>query len=268
MSWLHGLSGGFGEAFAELAWPTRCLGCNLPGTLLCDECRQSLPWIDQRWACPVCGAPHGWLTCTECGRSRGGDGMAPSASLGPSETGGRPVAWPTRTTVCSFVFEGAPASMARAFKDGHELRLAPVIAAAMHTALDEAAGWDAGDGRPRFDLHGLDALCFVPATAEAYARRGFDHMELVSKALSESTGIPLADVLVRVGAKDQRSLGREERQRNLRGTVDVDRDVAGLNLLLADDVVTTGASMRACAQALVDHGAASVTACAFARVLA
>jgi hypothetical protein len=47
--------------------PTRCAGCDMPGALLCRrECARALPRIDRRWACPRCGAPFGYLTCTEC----------------------------------------------------------------------------------------------------------------------------------------------------------------------------------------------------------
>ena len=54
------------DAAEETLWPTRCVGCGRPETLLCDECRLSLPWISQRDACPVCGAPYGATLCTEC----------------------------------------------------------------------------------------------------------------------------------------------------------------------------------------------------------
>ena len=50
----------------ELVAPTRCVGCDEPGALLCDECLAALPWVRQELACPNCGAPHGGLTCTEC----------------------------------------------------------------------------------------------------------------------------------------------------------------------------------------------------------
>ena len=237
------MAGRLGNDMLELLYPTRCVGCDLPGELLCAECRDSLEWIDQRWACPVCGAPFGWLTCTEC------DG-----------------AWETRATVCALSFCGTAARMVAIYKDHGEKRLAPIIAAAMACALDEASAWAAPDGEPRFSAEGADALCFVPATKIAYARRGFDHMEGVSRVLARELGLPLADILVRGKARDQRELGREERTRNLAGTVEAIDDVCGLDLLLVDDVVTTGSSVRECARSLLGRGARSVTACALARV--
>lgn len=221
------------EAGAELLWPTRCVGCELPGELLCPDCRESLPWVVQRWACPVCGAPFGYITCTACERD-----------------------WETDGCVCALSYEGPPARMVVGLKDAHELRLAPVMAAAMATALDEAA----------LVPEAFDALAFVPATAEAFARRGFDHMELVSAQLGWLWGIPVADVLVRTSTQDQRALGREERAENLEGTVGVLGEVGGLRILLADDVVTTGATLRAAARALKARGAERVVGCALARV--
>lgn len=231
------------EGAMELLYPTRCVGCEMPGELLCDECRLALPWIEQRLACPVCGAPFGAVTCTDCE----GD-------------------WETRAAVCALGFEGAAARMVTCLKDYHELRLAPVNAAAMLAALEEASAWPALDGRPRFDAAAIDAVCFVPATPEAYARRGFDHMELTARELCRMCGLPLADVLAKRSAADQRELGRRGRAENLAGTIAVVDDVRDLRFLLVDDVVTTGASIREAARALLARGAAEVTACALARV--
>lgn len=231
------------EGLKELAWPTRCVGCDRPGELICDECRGRLPWVAQRWACPNCGAPFGWATCTECDEP-----------------------WETRAVVCALGFDRVSSQMASCLKDAHELRLAGVNAAAMACALDEAAAWDARDGAPRYSPEGVDVISFVPATARAFARRGFDHMELVARELSGITDIPLADVLVRSAGLDQRELGREERARNIAGSVSVIDDVTGLDVLLVDDVVTTGSSMREAARALLARGAGSVTGCALCRV--
>ena len=231
------------DAALELLYPTRCVGCEMPGELICDECREALPWIEQRCACPVCGAAFGDMTCTGCE----GD-------------------WEPRATVAALGFSGTAARMATCLKDYHELRLAPVNAAAMLVALEEAAFWPARGGRPRFDAGNVDAVCFVPATAEAYARRGYDHMELTARELAAMLGLPLADVLARDAASDQRDLGRSGRAANLAGTMRVVDDVWGLRLLLVDDVVTTGASMREATRALLARGAAEVTACSLIRV--
>ncbi len=242
-SMLAGLAHGAFEAFSELAWPTRCVACEMPGELLCDECRARLPWIAQRWACPVCGTPFGWLTCTGCKGE-----------------------WESRACVCALGFDQIASQMVACLKDRDERRLAGVNAAAMATALDEASAWEASDGRARFDAGDVDALCFVPATAEAYARRGFDHMELVSRELARLLDVPLFDVLCRTSRHDQRDLGRDERAHNLAGTISTVDDVSGLRLLLADDVVTTGASMREATRTLLERGAREVTCCALARV--
>lgn len=228
---------------SELMWPTRCVWCDMPGELLCEDCRSELPWISQRWACPVCGTPFGWLTCTGCKGE-----------------------WEPRATVCALGFENAATQLVACLKDQGERRLAGVDAAAMMTALDEAASWPAPDGRARFDAQELDALCFVPATAQAYARRGFDHMELVSAELARMVDIPLFDVLVRSSAKDQRELGHDDRARNLEGTIRTVDDVSGLRLLLVDDVITSGASMREATRTLLARGAKEVTCCSLVRV--
>ncbi|WP_321971519.1 ComF family protein [Paratractidigestivibacter sp.] len=231
------------DAALELIAPTRCVGCEMPGELICDECRSELPWIEQRRACPVCGAAYGDLTCTGCEAD-----------------------WETRSMVCALGFTGAAPRMATCLKDYHELRLAPVNAVAILTALEEASFWSALDGRPRFDAGAIDAVCFVPATAEAYERRGYDHMELTARELARMLGLPLADVLAREKASDQRGLGRTGRAENLAGTFRVVDNVAGLRLLLVDDVVTTGATVREAARVLLARGAEPVTACSLVRV--
>ena len=236
---------GIAETARELLWPTRCVCCELPGELLCDECRASMPWINQRWACPFCGAPFGWLTCTECKHD-------------PE--------WLLDACVCACTYEGPAASLVTKLKDAHELRLAPIVAAAMTCALEEAEGWQTSDGTRRIDLSSIDALCFVPATADAYARRGFDHMELVSRELAKLTDIPLADILIREQAADQRKLTKEARVENLANTIRALDDVSGMHILVADDVLTTGASMNEAARALKQRGAARVSAAALARV--
>lgn len=240
------MNGNLLASIPELLWPTRCIVCDEPGELLCKDCRESFPWIAQQWACPNCGAPFGYLACTECD--------APKGEL-----------WESRACICSCPLEGVGRLLAVAHKDRHERRLAAVIAAIMATSLDEASSWLAQDGLPRFEAAQTDALCFVPATQEAYRRRGFDHMETIARNLSQMLCVPYADVLARPYGKDQRRLTKDERLRNTQAAIEVVSDIQGCNLLLVDDVITTGASIRAATKALLGKGAKSVVACSLAR---
>ena len=223
---------------AELLWPTRCIGCNAPGELLCPSCRETLTWVNQQWACLDCGTPFGWLTCSSCDHSW-------------EELDG---------VICATSFMGTCAHMVTALKDEHETRLAALLAAAMATALDEAQGWN------HVNLAAIDAIMFVPATYKAFVRRGFDHMELVARALSSFIDIPLVDALVRHEACDQRKLNKTQRAANLLGTIELINDVCAAHVLLIDDVVTTGSSMRACAKTLKLAGVNQVIGCGFSRV--
>ncbi len=84
---------------------------------------------------------------------------------------------------------GPPARLILALKDGHELRLAPVIAAAMLCALEKPRHGNI-DGTSRFDSS-MMAFRPIPATG-GRARRGFGYMELVAQSFCQLTGLPLA----------------------------------------------------------------------------
>lgn len=231
-------------AVSELLSPTRCASCERPGELICERCRADMVAIDPAGACVRCGAPFGALLCTECE----GVEMLQDRCLAAS------------------VFEGPPARIVRAYKDGGERRLAREIAAIVFSAACRAEREEPA----RFGglLSRVDAVTFVPVTAAAYQRRGFDHMELVTRAFSELAGIPVADALVKRGYADQRKLTREERSAQAGGVYVVVEPqlMCGKRILLLDDVVTTGATVSAAARALKAAGAVHVDVLAFARV--
>jgi len=223
---------GLMAGLAELVFPTRCAGCELPGAVLCAGCLEALPRIDPSGSCPRCGAPYGALTCTECWNRE----WAFSAALALGEL---------------------EAPLARAVvlhKDAGERRLATILGALL--AEQVALTW------PDWP----QAVTFVPATRAALRRRGFDHGLAIGAALASALGVPLLSALVRGDARDQRSLGRTARAANAAGTFAPAPGIVLPNrLLITDDVLTTGATLDVAAAVLLAAGAGEVRVAAVAR---
>ena len=224
-----GLLATLAEGFLEMVYPTRCAGCDLPGSTLCDTCRDGLPLIDPETACPVCGAPFGRLVCTECWDRE--LAFSAGASVGA-------LAHPLSRVVTLY-------------KDGGERRLASELARLLVAAIEPWGEW-------------AEVVTYVPATIRAQRRRGFDHAEEISAALAAEIGVAHVALLVRRRALDQRALGRAQRFANAQDTFEVVEAAIG-NVLLVDDVLTTGATLDAAARALLVAGAAEVRVATVAR---
>ena len=114
---------------------------------------------------------------------------------------------------------------------------------------------------------GYDAIVPVPASSK---KRGYNVPERMAQPLARAVGAPVVtDVLTRArSTRRQEGLSLDERLANVAGAFRVARPeaVEGKRILLVDDVLTTGATASACAQALLDAGAQSVFAVALATV--
>jgi ComF family protein len=151
-------------------------------------------------------------------------------------------------------YEGPARAMVRALK----FRGATLAAGAM--AAQIAAG------APRGVLD-RGVLVPVPLHPGRRRRRGFNQAERLAAELSRRTGLRVADCLRRSGtARTQVGRDRAERLVGVAGTVGVrDGADAPRRAILVDDVVTTGATLAACAAALRAAGAWEVSAVAYAR---
>jgi ComF family protein len=151
-------------------------------------------------------------------------------------------------------YEGPARAMVRALK----FRGATLAADAM--AAQIAAGAPPG---------ALDrgVLVPVPLHPRRLRRRGFNQAERLAAALARRVGLPVADCLRRDGAAETQ-VGRDRGARlaGVHGTVALRAGVASpARAIVVDDVVTTGATLAACAAALRAGGAREVRAVAYAR---
>lgn len=228
------------DVLGETLFPTRCAVCDAPGAPLCPRCAAALPYIDALLACPRCGAPFGRVQCTECNRVL----LAPFGYEEP----------PWNAAASALVLTEQARRIVTVYKDQGERSLSRTMAAIMARYVP-----------PRW-LAEHPAVAYVPATAAARRRRGFDHAEQVARELSWLLGAELAPLLGVPRRLDQRRLSRGARIGNMRESMAV---LPGASVpravIVVDDVCTTGATLFAAAEALRKGGAETLYALTFAR---
>ncbi len=107
----------------------------------------------------------------------------------------------------------------------------------------------------------------VPMHKTRLRERGYNQSELLCEQISKETGLKVASNLLikKVETKAQATLSGNQRLENLKGAFEVSsRERSPSNVLLIDDVVTTGTTLCRCAEALIGSGIRRVSACAIA----
>jgi ComF family protein len=218
----------------DLAFPARCVGCGAEGPPICATCEPALDArLDQPAGIPIglpSTVPPGILQLEWC---------AP--------------------------FGGLVRRALHELKYGGETRLAVQLGAAIARRWSRVAA-------------GGSVLVPVPVHADRARQRGYDQAELIARAAAAGLGLPCAPILERVRATvAQFDLDRATRATNVHGafrlrprpnrtgrTADP-RPLEGRWVVLVDDVVTTGATLSACAEPLLGAGALGVSAVTVAR---
>lgn len=226
------------HAAADLALGSACAGCAEHPGLLCPACRDALLGPATVGALPGSGPGV---------RDQPGPG-------GPGHPG------PALPLAGAAAYADPVRSMIIAHKEHGRLPLARPLGDALAVAVTELLAAGAGcdhSGRPV-------ALVPVPSSRTAVRRRGHDPV-LRTARRAAATLRRSGQMSTVVGAlrhrrrvADQAGLGRREREANLRGSLIVRRGAAGLLpgrcVVLADDIVTTGATLREATRALVGAG--------------
>jgi ComF family protein len=201
---------------------------------LCAACWQDLPWLPQP-RCPRCALP------------------APSAGVC-----GACLKHPPQfdATWAALRYDFPVAELLHAYKYRGQANLAHAFAAMSQRCAAQGA-------------HKLDVLVPLPVTLARMRERGFNQAAELAKQLGLTLGVSVALSALRKtrDTRPQIELPWEERRANVRGAFACDSGVAGLNVALIDDVMTTGASADAASAALKRAGAKSVVAWVLARTL-
>jgi ComF family protein len=199
----------------------------------CLLCARILPWRQEGGVCLPCWRVLPW---------------AP---------GRRPASHPLDALLWAADYEGPAGRLVRALKfedmDGLALPLGRETAARL---------------APLFALLRPELVVPVPLHWWRHSRRGYNQAGLLARAIARGTGLPLSTRALarRRAGRRQLGLSRQERLASLAGCYAARASrVRDRRILLVDDVVTTGATLEACARALLRAGAAGIIGCAFAR---
>ncbi|HYA07789.1 MAG TPA: ComF family protein [Xanthobacteraceae bacterium] len=231
------------RATLDLALPPLCPACREPvaGQGLCPACWSKLSFIARPY-CERLGIPFVY---------------DPGPGILSMEAIADPPAY--RRARAAVRFDEISRALVHALKYGDRLDLAPMM-----------GRWICHAGREL--LAEADALVAVPLHWRRLWARRFNQSAMLAAAISAESGVPVAAAaLKRVKPTAQQvGLSRTERAKNVQGAFRVPQEskaaVAGRRLILVDDVLTSGATVDACARALLRAGAANVDVLIFARV--
>lgn len=223
---------------------------------LCLACRN--PVGDHGALCPDCWCKVDYIEAPVCERL----GTPLPFDLGPGALSPAAIANPPAfdRARAAFRFDKVGRALVHGLKYGDRLEIAPAL-----------AGWMARAGREI--LADADALIPVPLHWTRLLRRRFNQAAELTRHLSERTGIANEALVLKRRRRTLHQVGltRAQRLDNVMGAFIVEperRDrIAGMRLVLVDDVLTTGATIEACARVLRRAGAARIDVLTAARVV-
>jgi len=218
----------------DFLFPQRCLGCGKEGFLICPSCRNSLSIVAPP-LCPLCGRPQlSGILCPSC------------------------IKWQAEIDGIRspFRFEGVTRLAVHQLK----YRNLRTLAAPLAQMLD--------DYLVRYPLPG-DVLVPVPLHPKRLKERGYNQSALLACELGKLNNLPvMEDCLVRKQhtSPQAKTATVEERRSNVSEAFICSNDgLRNRQVILIDDVATSGATLNACAQSLKSAGAQSVWGLVMAR---
>jgi ComF family protein len=232
------------DVVIDAIYPPRCLTCTTETDAahgLCPACWRDTHFIAGS-VCDACGLPL-------VGEAEAGDRCETCLRHPPAWDRGR----------AATVYSGAARRAILGLKHGDRLDLTPTL-----------AGWLALAGHDL--LPDADLLAPVPLHWRRLIRRRYNQSAELARHLGRRTGLPvMADLLIRNRMTvPQERMTRDQRHENQAGALGVNPRrrglVAGRRILVIDDVMTSGATLSAAAEACRDSGAARIDVLVLARV--
>lgn len=219
------------KLFLNILFPEFGVGCNLEGSLLCKNCASKIVQIREQ-VCPEClRISQNGKYCKRCSDNKYLNGII----------------------VAAYYEEGPLKEMIHNFKYNHAIGLKPKLAKLMADAI------------PVMDF---SIITFAPLHHRRYAERGYNQAEILAGAVAKLNKLSCDIILTKIRyTKRQVGLTGQKRRENLAGVFRLNSNIniKDQNILIVDDVTTTGATLNECAKVLKDAGAKEVWGLVIAR---
>ena len=234
------IAGSLLTTLAEALFPTRCVVCRRKRSLLCSECIGKLPVLDKEF-CLVCDRP----------------------AIGGFTHPGCATRYTPERVLSGFWYRSPVPRIVQALKFKGIYPLAAILADLLVEELGE-----------RGVSFGEEVLIVpIPLSFWRKGARGYNQAELLAQGLGERLRLEVdSSVLQKVKDVEslaQRNTPREERLRRVKGVFAIKKGeeaaVEGKDILLVDDVWTTGSTLKEAARTLKDAGAKTVWGLTLAR---
>ena len=158
-----------------------------------------------------------------------------------------------RRNVSAFLYERSPRNLLLRFKQRKKPQLAEFMSRRMYFHILARLGTD------------FSVITFVPQTRKKWLQRGFCPAQLLAKNLSERLNIECKSLLRRKGGGEQKYVKGNDRWANAKRNYTLQKNAkTSGRVLLVDDLMTTGATLDACASLLLKAGAEEVYCATFA----
>lgn len=242
----------------DLLFPAKlCALCQQPGNFStqnpwCSDCQQRLNALQNKYGC-----------CQHCGRF-----LLTSQQLYPECSGlaerlsvrcqsqqlcpeCREYSFPFMARA-AYPYEAESKKAIHALKFRRDQRLATAMAKRMYMITQKEAGF--------FAL--CEVIVPVPLSPNRLQQRGFNQSQRLAKKLGQLLHLPCAEraLFITRSVSVQHTLSRQQRQFNLLAAMQVKpKNIKNRHVLLVDDIMTTGSTLTACSQTLLQGGARSIT---------
>ena len=210
--------------------------------MFCPDCKEKIKFITGN-LCPVCGttfsnSPAGSHLCGNCLENK--------------------TYFSSARAVVSY--ETIILHAIHQFKYGNNISVGALLASFM-----------ADFSFPDVDFTDYSLIVPVPLHIKRLRQRGFNQSLILARAIGKKRQIPINFSLLKRHkfTETQTGMNKTERKQNIKGAFEVrdKKNIAGKNVILIDDVYTTGATINECAKTLTKAGAQKVTVLTLARVL-